>query len=657
MAPELVLYEESKSIMTSQPVVTSSSMKELMTLSKPMKVVDASSKDVNHMMTPDVEASQMSTRTPTLMSHPIVTSPLVLTPSKPKVQMSVSEYLEEVTTAQVQFSPLSSTAKALSPVIELITSSSQAVVVDFSKDVEHVSTPQVQTISLSSTAKPIVMPHLAVTSSKTMKSLTSSVLIAAAKSTIEEVLTSSSPREEVKSSEIHKIKPSSTLEKEKTSLAVEQTTSSSSLKQIPSSKSEKLIMMASEIMTWSQILGKTKSQVEEEMTSTVALDIVTSSEVKEEIMPSLALEIVSSSPVAEGVAFFMSTQYKQHIKEMTPLLPTKTLASIPVTSSLQSVQGVASSKVGKEILPPQTVDVSTSTSTAKVLTYSSQPQYILSSTEILISTSCKEDLTTLRPTMTSTMTSSSDMIHIVTSSESLNTMTSYLNTLNKILKQKTSSQVMSSSPVIPGLSSLRNTMSFQEVKASKSSLILSSSQLADIITSSPTAVKSTSDVVPPTEEGKRSTATDIKATTKKPQGTSTTQIAKETVMTSPHSSAPVAMTTSNMTDVTEHPTHPTHHEDKHTTHTHPEETHEHTTHPRHDENVTHSTMGYPHEPEVDASTDEKERKDADWEVSIIVVLALLGGMIAFVIFMVVKDRARTGLVESINQSIIQRKTD
>ena len=53
-------------------------------------------------------------------------------------------------------------------------------------------------------------------------------------------------------------------------------------------------------------------------------------------------------------------------------------------------------------------------------------------------------------------------------------------------------------------------------------------------------------------------------------------------------------------------------------------------------------MGTPNEPDVDAATGDEEQTGGGEIVSIIVVLGLLGGMIAFVIFMIIKDRARTG---------------
>lgn len=240
-----------------------------------------------------------------------------------------------------------------------------------------------------------------------------------------------------------------------------------------------------------------------------------------------------------------------------------------------------------------------------------------------------------RSSISSSLTPSRQIKQAVSSSKNMKFMASY--------------QTMKPSPVFTGFLSLKNTMSSLEVKATKSTLILSSSQLADMTTSSPTAVTSVV-VEPPTEEKKTTNPTENEATSTQLPGS---------VMTPLHSSSPVVIATSNASvgvkvvlvtseSATEHPTH---HEDKH--HTHAGETHAHTNHTDHGENVTHHTMGYPHEADVDASTDEKQRVDANWEVSVFVVIALMGGMIVFVVFMVIKDRARTRFVVAFNRSFIK----
>ena len=189
-------------------------------------------------------------------------------------------------------------------------------------------------------------------------------------------------------------------------------------------------------------------------------------------------------------------------------------------------------------------------------------------------------------------------------------------------------QTLKSSPVITGFPSLKNTISSEEVKATKTTLIFSSSHLADLITSS---------VVPSTEKEKTSNTPEVETASKTP-------IAMTTSITTPMAEINVVHATSD--EATEHPTHPTHPEDTHTTHTHPNETHEQTNHTGQGEHVTRPTMGYPHEPDVEAydSKEEKKHRDADWEVSIFVTVGLLGGMIVFVIFMVIKDKARRRFV-------------
>lgn len=111
-----------------------------------------------------------------------------------------------------------------------------------------------------------------------------------------------------------------------------------------------------------------------------------------------------------------------------------------------------------------------------------------------------------------------------------------------------------------------------------------------------------------------------------------------------NSSASADVTTSSANAAVEHstsesespyPTHPGDHGDTHPTHPpHPKDaSHSNTT--GHGEEGAKSTMGIP--PEGD---DEGGDGGAEWVVSIIVVFALMGGMIAFVIVFVFKDRAR-----------------
>ena len=167
----------------------------------------------------------------------------------------------------------------------------------------------------------------------------------------------------------------------------------------------------------------------------------------------------------------------------------------------------------------------------------------------------------------------------------------------------------------------------------KITLTFSSSQLADLTTSSQPDVTSSS---------------EMKTTTTEKNLESSTTPSSTEIMTS-QSSSPVAMTTSSTNtgvDVkVESTTSAPETEDNVTHTTHPidhEEPHGNITHSPHDVHVTHHTMGTPNEPDVDAATGDEKQTGGGEIVSIIVVLGLLGGMIAFVIFMIIKDRARTG---------------
>ena len=478
--------------MTSHPVTTS--LKELVTSSKPVEIVDATSEHVEQVMTPKLETAQMSTATPILMSYPLVTS------SKPKVQMSLS--LEEVITPQVELTTSSSTTKPIVTSHPVVTSSPDKEIM--TKSVERVMTPQVEVAPLSSTAKAIVTSHSDVKSSQVMDLLTSS-------------------------------------------------------------KDE------NEFLSSKTVEGSKFPSVTKGMVHSLSTNVMTASQ---------SPDIVSSSST-EAVA----SRKVQHLSQQIDMTSPQLITFIK-SSHLDDVSTVSTS----------------------VYVFKSTPA-VEHSSEIKKTSQFSQKL------ISSSVTPSLQIIQALTSSGTVNIMTS-------------SYQTLKSSPVITGFPSVKNIMSSEEIKATKSTLIFSSSQLADMITSTHPSVTSSS-VVPPTEKEK----------------TSKTPVATTISITNPTAEIKVVHATSDA--ATEHPTHP---EDKHTTHTHPHETHEHTNHTGQGEHVTRPTMGYPHEPDVDTSNSkEQKHRDADWEVSVFVVIGLLGGMIVFVLFMVVKDKARRRFVESINQ--------
>lgn len=185
----------------------------------------------------------------------------------------------------------------------------------------------------------------------------------------------------------------------------------------------------------------------------------------------------------------------------------------------------------------------------------------------------------------------------------------------------TSYQIPRSSPLITSLSLLLT----PESKAAKSTLIISSSQLADEMTSSVSAVTSSKTLATSEEVKFRTTEAVMKSS-----GISSSASADVTT-----SSANAAVEHSTSESESPYPTHPGDHGDTHPTHPpHPKDaSHSNTT--GHGKEGAKSTMGIP--PEGD---DEGGDGGAEWVVSIIVVFALMGGMIAFVIFFVFKDRAR-----------------
>ena len=394
------------------------------------------------------------------------------------------------------------------------------------------------------------------------------------------------------------------------------------------------------------------------------VEILTSSQSPEQVVKPESAVVSSRSTKPEIGLSHPAVTSSQIMKLMAS---TKQKVAFDETLATETLQQTFPSS--KRFSSSQSVEITSLSQIARKTTPQAKESITLSSSEAVKSTkiessSLNKDMTShaiLKTSQTMLMSvdslkshpaveCSSQKTEIIMSSQSTRTSTSssltpsrqiiQAVTSSKNMKFTASHQTMKSSPVFTGFLSLKNTVFSPEEKARKSTLILSPSKLADMAASSPTA--GTSAVVePPTIEKKMTTPTEKEATS--------TQL-PDSVMTSSHSSSPVVIGSSNASvgvkvvhvtseSATEHPTH---HEDKH--HTHPGETHAHTNHTRHGENVTHHTMGYPHEADVDTSTDEKQRVDANWEVSIFVVIAMLGGMIVFVVFMVIKDRARTRFV-------------
>ncbi|KAJ7376383.1 hypothetical protein OS493_034904 [Desmophyllum pertusum] len=502
--------------------------------------------------------------------------------------------------------------------------------------------------------------------------------------------TSSSTNDVMRSSETFEIEASPIISEQKTYSTV----SSSPTKQILSSlaKEEMATSMSKQTESSSSTKQVGSSQAREEMTSSQASQIVT---------PSL---IVTSPHDVDGEIISKTLQAVTSItvlpsslgsKKMTPLQPTNTVIASPISSQ----QIISSSQDEKEAL-----DASMSTDGVKSMTYSltkgmmtsSQSELIMTSSEASFPPSDKrssqhigvmvspqptktmtssqlltsseqtlEGMTSLQPTrmmmssqlltsfaalkptsvehstqqlkdmmslqpnntmISSSISSSSQIMEAQTSSVA-NAMTSSLianaMTSSKLIKDVTSSQALKSTSVQTAFSPLK--------KPVKSTLILSSSQLADLITSSrPVTVKAvtsspgTTTPVTPTQD-KMTTSSETNAPTK-------TSVAITT-------SHPVTHATVDSNGHPTHPTHPTHPAEP----THHGETN--TTHKTHGDHMTHgphATMGYPHEPPVvDASTQDQEKNDDGWQISIYVVCGLLVGIVLFVILMVIRNNRQT----------------
>ena len=331
----------------------------------------------------------------------------------------------------------------------------------------------------------------------------------------------------------------------------------------------------------------------------------------------------------------------QQIEDTATSQLTETRTPSKLSTSLVSTAVVAA--LTKRSRSSQKAEDMTSPSLAKSMSSSR----LLTSSKVIRSTPVKtttehkhlDDMTSLqsKSTMTSSrmvtptqvMTSSRVNKEITLSSyqtSSLeNTKTPLLKT-NIVTSSKSIKNFKSSQTLIP--------TSFKEMNIVISALIFSSSQIADLITSShpltmntttSSAAKSTEEKEPPTTDGEKTTATTKPLTTSQLPDKTTT---------------PSEMNTSgkSVTTTTSHPTHPPVHpsEPKHHTIHHGDKNNTNKTHDGHVVDPgSHSTMGFPDEPPViEASTDEEA--DNGWQISVVVVCSLIIGMVSFVIIWVVK---------------------
>jgi len=435
---------------------------------------------------------------------------------------------------------------------------------------------------------------------------------------------------------------SETKEKKTSSKALEINASPIIMEQEKSSS-----LSAKPVMSTSSPIKRTlSSHSTEKMISSKVLEIEPSPIIKEKLETSSLF--TKPAPSEESVSSSKQT--------VTPQ-PTKMMES----SGTLITQVFGTSIVPKH--PSQELEDMTSLSLTKLMT--SSP--LLTSSEVIRSTSGitstepkhLEDATSLHPK--NTMLSSPmgypwQLMEAVSSSQVNKEITLSLSQNSSLENTKTSSlitNIVTSSKSIKDLTSSHTLIStpFNEVNIVISALILSSSQIADLITSShpmtmkavtSSAAESTEEKEPSTTEMTEPSVEEKTTTTTKPLTTPEAPTAKTTTPSEMNTSGKksVTMTTSHSTHPPVHPSEPTHH----TKPIHPGDGTHHgdknTTNKTHDGHVVdrgpHSTMGYPDEPPVvEASTDEKD--DSNWQISVYVVCALLIGIVSFVVVMVVKS--------------------
>ena len=597
------------------------------------------------------KVSEMTTATLTLISYPVFSS------SKSKLQMSFSEDSKQATTPIVEILPLASTTR---PIVRSIVLSNT------------VYTSSSTIVSVTSTESSVTS-HSVVTSS--IEPLRPSTPVDNVDVVTGASMTSSSSIKDSSSTEVLK-------STDKTMYSM------SKQKSLFNSEGKMTSSHTPKVMTSSQVALETGLQEKDErMTSkapqTVMPAIMVTSAAYEEMTPSQGLKDLTKVQPEERVSTSKlkdirspattSTSFSSEINSVVTSLKglkspplTMTMTNSSITDTLTSSQ-VIKTVVAEHVLPqigfvtlPQLTTSMTSSqfehkvTSSEVKQSSSQIESVTSTKPTKIVTSSvfrklmldkystrqSNKKATSQPTKTSIafssfLTSSVHNIQAMTTSQlkmvsSLSPpQTSTFAFWEKEIKT-TSRHFLKSSFVDTDSPPMKRTTQHEDLKIT---LTFSSSQLADLTTSSRPDVTSSS---------------DMKTTTTEKNLESSTTPSSTEIMAS-QSSSPVAVTTSStnaavdvkVESTTSAPE--TEHNVTHTTHpTDHTEPHENITHSPHDVQVTHHTMGTPNEPDVDAATGDENQTGGGEIVSIIVVLGLLGGMIAFVIFMIIKDRARTG---------------
>lgn len=545
-------------------------------------------------------------------------TPALIKTSHPVVK---SSSFEEMTSwkatrdAQQMEIPTRKSAPSTSSSIEGVMRSSEA----FKTVASLINKQEKTSAGLSSQEKQILF-------SQTKEDLTSSLFMEIESSSIPEQIFSSETKEKKTSSKALEINASPIIKEQEKS----------------SSLSAKPVMSTS-----SSIKRTLSSQSREKMLSSKVLEIEPSPIIKEKLETSSLF--TKPAPSKKSVSSSKQTATPQ---------PTKMMDS----SGTLITQVFGTSLVPKH--SSQQLEDMASLSLTKLMT--SSP--LLTSSEVIrftpgiTSTEPKhlEDVTSLHPknTMTSSRMGSSlwQNMEAMSSSQVNKEITLSLSQNSSLENTKTSSlktNILTSSKSIKDLTSSHTLIStpFKEVNIVISALILSSSQIADLIKSShpmtmkaltSSAAESTEEKEPSTTETTEPLVEEKTTTTTKLLTTPQVPTAKTTTPSEMNTSGKksVTMTTSHSTHPPVHPSEPTHH----TKPIHPGDGTHHgdknTTNKTHGGHVVdpgpRSTMGYPDEPPVvEASTDEKD--DSSWQISVYVVCALLIGIVSFVIVMIVKS--------------------
>ena len=601
------------------------------------------------VMTPSgfTKVSEMTTATPTLISYPVFSS------SKSKLQMSFSEDSKQATTPIVEILPLASTTKPIILSNTVYTPSSTIVSVTSTESLvtsHSVVTSSIEPLRPSTPVDNVDVVNAAgMTSSSLIKDSPSTEVL----NSMEKTISSTSKQKSLFNSE-GKMTSSHTLKV----MTLSQVAVETSLQE----KDEWMTYKAPQ--TTMPPMMVTSTAAHEEMTSSQGLKDLTKVQPEDRVATSRLKDM--RSPTTTSMSF--SSEINSVVTSLKGLKSpplTMTMTNSLITDTLTSSQGIKT-VVTEHVLPQ--IGFVTSPQLTTSMT-SSQFEHKVTSSEVKQSSSQIGDVTSTKPTkiVTSSVflklmldkysTRQSNKKAISQPTKTSIAFSSFLTSSVHNIQAMTTSQIKKVSSLSPPQTStftfwekeikttsrhflkssvdtdsppMKHTTQHEDLKIT---LTFSSSQLADLTTSSRPDVTSSSDMkTTTTEKNLESSATP-----------SSTEIMAS------QSSSPVAVTTSStnaavdvkVESTTSAPE--TEHNVTHTTHpTDHTEPHGNITHSPHDIQVTHHTMGTPNEPDVDAATGDENQTGGGEIVSIIVVLGLLGGMIAFVIFMIIKDRARTG---------------